>query len=133
MVGLILMDMKKPLSCPPSTLVTFWEGLSCFLWMRMGRERDLPYLIMSILLIKLKFPEKTCSDLNSRLTENNLMTLFLTTNSWSIWKTILTLGNMKMDFTNSSLSRITEAHTLLQTQNILEVGTIKLLNGRLGR
>ena len=34
---------------------------------------------------------------------------------------------------NSSLSRITEAHTLLQTQSILEVAAIYLLNGRLGR
>ena len=39
-------------------------GLSCYLWMRMGRARELPYLIMSILLTKLKFTEKTSSDLN---------------------------------------------------------------------
>ena len=31
-----------------------------------------------------KFPEKTSSDLNSSLMENNLMILSLTTNSWSI-------------------------------------------------
>ena len=37
-------------------------GLSCFLWMRMGRGRELPYLIMSILFTKPKFPEKTRSD-----------------------------------------------------------------------
>ena len=41
-----------------------------------------------------------------------------------------TLGNMKIDCTNSSLSMITEAHTVLQTQNILEVATIYLLNER---
>ena len=46
--------------------------------------------------------------------------------------TILTLDNIKVDTTNSSLSRITEVHTLLQTQNTLEVGTAYLLNGRLG-
>ena len=34
---------------------------------------------------------------------------------------------------NSSLSRITQAHILLQTQNILEVVTIYLINRRLGR
>ena len=43
--------------------MTFWGGLSCYQWMRMGRGRELPYLIMSTLLIKLKFPEKTNSDL----------------------------------------------------------------------
>ena len=118
---------EEPLSCPPSTLITFWGGLSYFLGMKMGRGRELPHLIMSILLIKLKFQEKTSSDLNSRLMENNLMTLFPKTNLWSIWKTILALDNMKMDYTNSSLLRITEAYTLLQTQNILEVATINLL------
>ena len=40
------MDLKNPLSCPPSTLMTFWGGLSCYLWMKMGRERQLPYLII---------------------------------------------------------------------------------------
>ena len=39
---------------------------------------------------------------------------------------------MEMDSTNSSLPRIAEVHILLQTQNILEVVTIDLLNGRLG-
>ena len=34
MVGLILKDLKNPLSCPSSTLMTFWGRLSCFLWMR---------------------------------------------------------------------------------------------------
>ena len=58
MVGLILMDLKSPLSCPPPTLMTFRGELSYFLWMRMGRGREPPYLIISILLIKLKFPEK---------------------------------------------------------------------------
>ena len=38
MVGIILMDLKNPLSCPPSTLITFWGGLSYFLWMRMGKR-----------------------------------------------------------------------------------------------
>ena len=31
------------------------------------------------------------------------------------------------------VSRITEVHTLLQTQNTLEIATTYLLNGRLGR
>ena len=55
MVGLFLMDLKNHLSCPLSTLMTLWVGLSCYLWMKMGRGRELPYLIISIILIKLKF------------------------------------------------------------------------------
>ena len=46
---------------------------------------------------------------------------------------VLTLGNMKIDSINSSLSQITDAHALLQTQNILEVVTTHSLNGKLGR
>ena len=53
MVGLVLMGLKNPLSCPPSTLMTFWGGRFCYLWMRMGRGRELPYLII---YIKLKLP-----------------------------------------------------------------------------
>ena len=66
--------------------------------MRMGRGRELPYLTMPI-------PLKTSSGSNSRLIENNLMTLFLTTSSWSMWKTFLTLGHI-LNSTNSSLPRI---------------------------
>ena len=49
MVGLILMDLKNPLLGSFSTLMTSWVELFCFLWMTMGRERELPSLIMSTL------------------------------------------------------------------------------------
>ena len=42
-------------------------------------------------------------------------------------------GQLEMDSTNSTASKTTEAHTHLQILNILEVVTIYLLNGNLGR
>ena len=73
------------------------------------------------LRLKLKIDGEQLDDL---ISYNQLM---------EIRKTILTLGNMKMDSTNLSLSRFTESYPLLQTQNILEVVAIYLMNGRLGR
>ena len=32
------------ISCPPSTLMTIWGALFCFLWKRMGRGREVLYL-----------------------------------------------------------------------------------------
>ena len=42
MAGLILMDLKTPLLCPLSILMTYWRELSYFLSMRMGREKRAP-------------------------------------------------------------------------------------------
>ena len=39
MAGLLLMDLKIPLLCPLSILMTYWGELVYFLWMRMGRAR----------------------------------------------------------------------------------------------
>ena len=48
MAGLILMDLKISLLCPLSILMTYWAEHFYFLWMRLGRERELLFLIMSI-------------------------------------------------------------------------------------
>ena len=45
-------------------------------WMRMGRERGLPFLSMSRISVKNKSQEKITSDSSSRLMETNLMTSF---------------------------------------------------------
>ena len=71
------------------------------------------------LRLKLKFDGELLDDL---ISYNQLME-YLVDN--------IDTGLMRMVTTNSSLSRITEAYILLQTQNILDIGTIYLLNGRL--
>ena len=47
MAGPILMDLITPHPCPSSILMTYWGEPSSYLWMRMGRERGLPFLSMS--------------------------------------------------------------------------------------
>ena len=47
MAGPILMDLITPHPCPSSILMTYWGEPSSYLWMRMGRERGLPFLRMS--------------------------------------------------------------------------------------
>ena len=62
--------------CPSSILMTYWGEPSSYLWMRMGRERGLPFLSMSMISVKNKSQEKISSDSSSRLMETNLMTSF---------------------------------------------------------
>ena len=133
MVVLIMMDLKNPLLCPFSILVTSWGESFCFPWMRMGSESELPSLTKSTSWIKPKPPEKTSSGSNPKLMENNLMILSPTTNSWSIYRTPWILDKLKMDSTDSSLSKTTDVHTFLLTLNTLEVVTTYLWNGKLGR
>ena len=83
MVGPILMDLLTPHPCPSLILMTYWGEPSFYLWMRMGRERGLPFLNMSRISIYNKSPEKISSDSSSRLMEINLMTSFHITNSWN--------------------------------------------------
>ena len=58
----------NPPPCPSSILMTYWGASSSYLWMRMGRERGLPFLSMS----------RIRSDSSSKLMETNLMTSTLT-------------------------------------------------------
>ena len=67
-VVMTLMDLTTLLPCPSSILMTYWGEPSSYLWMRMGRERGLPFLSMS----------RISSDSSSRLMETNLMTSTLT-------------------------------------------------------
>ena len=64
-------------------LMTNWGEPSSYLWMRMGRERGLPFLNMSRISINNKSQEKISSDSSSRLMEINLMTSFHITNLWN--------------------------------------------------
>ena len=83
MAGPILMDLITPHPCPSSILMTYWGEPSSYLWMRMGRERGLPFLSMSMISVKNKSQEKISSDSSSRLMEINLMTSFHITNLWN--------------------------------------------------
>ena len=67
-VVMTLMDLITLHPCPSSILMTYWGASSSNLWMRMGRERGLPFLSMS----------RIRSDSSSRLMETNLMTSTLT-------------------------------------------------------
>ena len=70
----------------PMSIINFDDLLgehSSYLWMRMGRERGLPFLKMSRISINNKSPEKISSDSSSRLMEINLMTSFHITNLWN--------------------------------------------------
>ena len=80
MAGPILMDLITPRPCPSSILMTYWGEPSSYLWMRMGRERGLPFLNMSRISVNNKSQEKISSDSSSRLMETNLMTSFHITN-----------------------------------------------------
>ena len=70
--------------CPSSILMTYWGEPSSYLWMRMGRERGLPFLSMSMISVKSKSQEKISSESSSRLMETNLITPFHITNLWNI-------------------------------------------------
>ena len=83
MAGPILMDLITPHPCPSLILMTYWGEPSSYLWMRMGRERGLPFLNMSRISINNKSPEKISSDSSSRLMEINLMTSFHIANLWN--------------------------------------------------
>ena len=83
MVGPILMDLITHHPCPSLILMTYWGEHFSYLWMRMGRERGLPFLNMSRISINNKSPEKISSDSSSRLMEINLMTSFHITNLWN--------------------------------------------------
>ena len=93
MVGPILMVLIPPHPCPSLILMTYWEEPSSYLWMRMGRERGLPFLNMSRISINNKSPEKISSDSSSRLMEINLMR--------SITYSTLQDGNFREDMKNS--------------------------------
>ena len=73
----------NPPPCPSSFLMTYWGEHSSYLWMRMGRERGLPFLSMSRISVNNKSQEKISSDSSSRLMETNLMTSFHITNLWN--------------------------------------------------
>ena len=83
MAGPILMDLITPHPCLSLILMTYWGEPPSYLWMRMGRERGLPFLNMSRISINNKSPEKISSDSSSRLMEINLMTSFHITNLWN--------------------------------------------------
>ena len=123
---------NPPHPCPSSILMTYWGEPSSYLWMRMGRERGLPFLSMSRISINNKSQEKISSDSSSRLMETNLMTSFHITNLWNTERKRQTLVHWKMDFTDSNASKIIKDHILPQTQNTMEVATTYLLSGRLG-
>ena len=78
-----LLDLITPHPCPSSILMTYWGEPSSYLWMRMGRERGLPFLSMSRISVNNKSQEKISSDSSSRLMETNLMTSFHITNLWN--------------------------------------------------
>ena len=84
MVGPILMELTTHHPCPSLTLMIYWGEHFSYLWMRMGRESEPPYLNMSRTSINNKSPEKISSDSSSRLMEINLMTSFHITNLWNI-------------------------------------------------
>ena len=76
MAGPILMDLITPHPCPSSILMTYWEEPSSYLWMRMGRERGLPFLSMSMISVKNKSQEKISFDgdqLDDLISYNQLM------------------------------------------------------------
>ena len=77
------MDLITLHPCPSSILMTYWGDPSSYLWMRMGRERGLPFLSMSRISVINKSQEKISSDSSSRLMETNLMTSFHITNLWN--------------------------------------------------
>ena len=66
MVSPILMDLTTHHPCPSLILMTYWGEHFSYLWMRMGRERGLPFLNMSRTSINNKSPEKTSSDSTSK-------------------------------------------------------------------
>ena len=82
-VVMTLMDLITLHPCPSSILMTYWGEPSSYLWMRMGRERGLPFLSMSRISVNNKSQEKMSSDSSSRLMETNLMTSFHITNLWN--------------------------------------------------
>ena len=82
-VVMTLMDLTTLHPCPSSILMTYWGEPSSYLWMRMGRERGLPFLSMSRISVNNKSQEKISSDSSSRLIETNLMTSFHITNLWN--------------------------------------------------
>ena len=82
-VVMTLMDLITLHPCPSSILMTYWGEPSSYLWMRMGRERGLPFLSMSRISVNNKSHEKISSDSSSRLMETNLMTSFHITNLWN--------------------------------------------------
>ena len=91
----------------PMSILNFDDLLGehfCFLWMRMGTESEQASLTMSTPWMTIKLPEKTNSGSNSKLMENSLMTLSPTINSWSIWRTLWILDELKMDSTSSNPS-----------------------------
>ena len=61
------------------------------------------------------------------------MILSPTTNLWSTQRTLWILDKLKMDSTKSGLFKTTEVYILLLTLDTMEVATIYLLNGKLGR
>ena len=71
--AMTLMDLITLHPCPTSILMTYWGEPSSYLWIKMGRDRGLPFLSMS----------RISSDLSSRLMETNLMTSFHITNLWN--------------------------------------------------
>ena len=83
MAGPILMDLITPHPCPSSILITYWGEPSSYLWMRMGRERGLPFLSMSRISVNNMSQENISSDSSSRLMETNMMTSFHMTNLWN--------------------------------------------------
>ena len=131
-VVMTLMDLITLHTCPSSILMTYWGEPSSYLWMRIGRERGLPFLSMSRISVNNMSQEKISSDSSSRLMETNLMTSFHITNLWNTSRTRQTLVHWKMDFTDSSASKIIKDHILPQTQNTIEVATTYLLSGSLG-
>ena len=82
-VVMTLVDLITLHPYPSSILMTYWGEPSSYLWMRMGRERGLPFMRMSRISVNNKSQEKISSDSSSRLLETNLMTSFHITNLWN--------------------------------------------------
>ena len=79
-------DPNEPDNPPPMSTINLDDLLgepSSYLWMRMGRERGLPFLSMSRISVNNKSQKKISSDSSSRLMETNLMTSFHITNLWN--------------------------------------------------
>ena len=73
-VVMTLMDLITLHPCPSSILMTYWGESSSYLWMRMGRERGLPFLSMSRIPVNNKSQEKIDGDqLDDLISYNQLM------------------------------------------------------------
>ena len=130
-VVMTLMDLITLHPCPSSILMTYWGEPSSYLWMRMGRERGLPFLSMSRISVNNMSQEKISSDWSSRLMETNLMTSFHN-QLMEYLKDKTDTGTLEDVFYRFKCIKDHKGYILPQTQNTMEVATTYLLSGSLG-